>query len=95
MTHVDDFIDQLEPSSANELYARWFFLLFRFPAMTKAQFRTFLEPYKLFCEYGGRRYRVTGCSRMGDVWLSADFKRDCGYELRVDVADCSAWGNEQ
>ena len=39
-------------------------------------------------------YRVIGCSRMGDVWLTANFTRENGYDHRVDVAELSAWSNE-
>jgi hypothetical protein len=28
---------------------------------------------------------------MGDVWLATDFKRDTGYDLRVDVEECTNW----
>jgi hypothetical protein len=51
-----------------------------------------MKQHELFCEYEGKRYRVTGASRLGDVWLSADFAREYGYELRVDVEKCSVWG---
>lgn len=29
------------------------------------------------------RYRVIGCSRLGDVWLSANHHREFGYDHRV------------
>lgn len=28
---------------------------------------------------------------MGDVWLTKDFSRENGYDLRIDVAECCAW----
>lgn len=86
--HVDQFID--DPKS--DPYASWVFALFRFPAILKMKFQPFLEAYKLFCSYKGNRYRVTGCSRMGDVWLHSDFEEDTTYEHRVLVDDCSDWG---
>lgn len=49
---------------------------------------------KLFCQYKGKRYRCTGASRMGDVWLAEDFSRDSGYDLRVNVGECSDWSNK-
>ena len=84
MRHVDDFIDD----SATDRYAASWFESYRRPAITKAR-----EPdkRKLFATYEGTRFRVTGCSRMGDVWLSADFNREWGYEKRVDVDACSGW----
>lgn len=89
--HVDDFIDTY---FTQHCYARWFFSLHRLPAVLQADFKQWINQYKLFCSYEGTRYRVTGCSRMGDVWLSADFKREVGYELRVDVSHCSAWSDK-
>ena len=82
--HVDDFIDDLK----SDAYARSWLESFRRPAWDKMK-----EPdeRKLFATYNGERFRVTGCSRLGDVWLSADPERDCGYEHRVDVGDLSDW----
>lgn len=82
--HVDDFID--DPSS--DPYAASWFESFRRPAVEKCRTP---DSRKLFATYQGKRYRVTGCSRLGDVWLSANHDRDMGYELRVDVDSCSAW----
>lgn len=90
--HVDDFIDNCSPVKyEGERYAQWFFALYRFPAALKMRFRPYLKDLKLFCTWNGQRYRVTGCSRLGDVWLTANFERECGYEYRVNVDDCSAW----
>jgi hypothetical protein len=88
--HVDDFIDDFR----SDPYARWMFLHFRMPAEMQMAFRKFMEPHKLFCTYLGHRYRCTGASRMGDVWLAKDFNRDMGYDLRVDLSECSNWGSE-
>lgn len=85
--HVDDFID--DPTS--DPYAASWFESFRRPAVSKMRGP---DTRKLFATYQGSRYRVTGCSRLGDVWLSADFGREMGYERRVDVDACSNWGAE-
>jgi hypothetical protein len=87
-THVDDFID--DPHTDN--YAAWIFNFFRLPAALKMRFEPFMKGQHLFCTYEGRRYRVTGASRLGDVWLARDFARDVGYDLRVEVTKCSSWG---
>lgn len=86
MRHVDDFI---EDSSSDKYAARWFDL-FRRPALVKLR-----EPNdaKLFATFQGKRYRVTGCSRLGDVWLHSDPDADTSYERRVDVDECSEWGS--
>lgn len=86
--HIDDFIDDFR----QDAYTRWMFLHFRLPADQQAAFRPFIQDRKLFCTYEGKRYRVTGASRLGDVWLTTDFKRDHGYDMRVLVSDCSEWG---
>lgn len=99
--HVDDFIDSHYGKDKYK-YARWWFSLFRLPAVLKADFAEWTSQYRLYCDYGGKRFRVTGCSRMGDVWLHEDLvnehtseggSRAEFYQLRVpDVMQCSAWG---
>lgn len=93
MTHIDEFIDQCVVSQEESLrYVAWFFTLHRLPAAEKMAFAAFIAPHKLFCDYEGVRYRVTGCSRMGDIWLRKNHKLDSGYDHRVDVDECSNWG---
>lgn len=86
--HVDDFIDE-HPFEHN--YARWFFLLHRLPAILKTDFHEWIKDYELYCTYEGERWRVTGASRLGDVWLAKDFERTKGYDKRVDLEECSNW----
>ena len=96
--HVDDFIDNYrEPA-----YARFVLDYFRRSAVNLNAFWPFMQNHKLFCTYKdthGRgnaagRYRVTGASRLGDIWLSKDYGREIGYELRVNVADCHEWSGQ-
>ncbi len=84
MRHVDDFIDD----PAADRYAASWFESFRRPAVDKIDHP---DERKLFATYEGRRYRVTGCSRLGDVWLHSRFTEDTRYEQRVDVDACSDW----
>lgn len=85
MRHVDDFID--DPTS--DPYAASWFKSFRRPAIVKDRNP---DKRKLFTTYKGKRYLVTGCSRLGDVWLHSDLKySDMSYEKRVDVDACSDW----
>lgn len=96
MTHVDDWINSAGMRSAQietdaERYAKFFFLLKRLPAVMQGAFKEHIEKYQLYCEFEGRSWRVTGASRMGDVWLTSDFNQDAGYEERVDLAQCSNW----
>lgn len=87
--HVDDFIDG---QYNRHHYARWVLQHFRLSAALRIDFNRFMTDHKLFCTYEGVRYRCTGASRLGDVWLTTDFAEDTRYKLRVDVAECSDWG---
>lgn len=91
MIHVDDFIDYGHKKTADESYARFFFMLSRLPAILQMEFGEWTSKYKLYCIYKDERYRVTGASRLGDVWLAKDFSQESGYDLRVDLADCFNW----
>jgi len=94
--HVDDFIDSHFHRKDEEgvLYARWFLNLHRLSASLQADFDPWITQYKLFCTYKRKRYRVTGCSRLGDVWLVKDQLRDSGYDHRVDINDCHNFGGD-
>lgn len=87
--HVDDFI---WGHFLKDTYARWMLMHFRLPAVVKLDFDKHLEGKRLFCDYEGKRYRVTGASRLGDIWLHPDFKEDTRYEHRVWYTLCSNWG---
>lgn len=86
--HVDDFID--DPTK--DPYAQWIFTHFRLPAWQKLAFEPFMKDHKLFCTWKGERFRVTGASTLGDVWLVRDYNKDHGYDRRVMVNDCTDWG---
>ena len=97
MTHVDDWIDTptiLLPETRGEAYAKFFFLLRRTPAWMHYTMAEWFDPYKLFCTYEGHRWRVTGASRLGDIWLAEDFQQESGYDKRVDLALCSEWSDK-
>ncbi len=85
MMHVDDYIESPE---ADPL-AKEFFEQYRRPAIDKNWH--WLRENPLFCTFKGKRYRCVGASRLGDVWLTTDFRVEFGYELREDVAECSEW----
>jgi len=89
--HVDEFIDT---EFGKHNYARWVLNYFRLPAALQMDFRQFMAEYELYCDYEGERYRCTGASRLGDVWLAEDFTQEHGYDLRVDVSKCENWGAE-
>ena len=90
--HVDEFIDNSYSGRSKSVrYARFVLLLMRLPTPLSLDFAEWTEQFKLFCTYKGKTYRVTGCSRLGDVWLAEDFERDCGYDKRVLHTECSNW----
>lgn len=88
MTHIDDWLDEPAKDESERLAKEWL-EHFRRPAVDKDY--KWLGARVLSCEYRGARYRCIGASRMGDVWLTKDFSRENGYDLRIDVAECSAW----
>jgi len=87
--HVDEFIDDHK----QDAYARWVLLHFRHPAEMQLAFGPFMKERKLFCTFESKRYRVTGASRFGDVWLTSDFELEWGYEHRVAILECLEWGD--
>jgi hypothetical protein len=94
--HVDDFIDDSLSTlhDMNARYARWFLHYHRLPAALQYDFEPFMKGHKLFCKYKNVKFRVTGCSRLGDVWLNSNFNADSGYTKRVVYTDCSEWSKE-
>lgn len=103
--HVDYFIemgsrfakDKLgEKEEVGERYARFVLALHRFPAVMQLDFEGLTKKFPLFCTYEGAVYRVTGCSRMGDVWLTSKVDNpNSGYEKRVMVDKCSLWSTSK
>lgn len=93
MTHIDEWLDT--PSIFNEMeaYAKFVLDYFRMPAWKIIAYSPFMKQFKLFCTHNGQRYRCTGASRMGDIWLTPDFDQETGYKLRVDVSECSDWND--
>ena len=95
MKHIDEWIEEMAMfGSEQEKYAAFFFHLKRLPAFMTMGFEPYTNQFKLFCDYNGKTYRVTGASRMGDVWLAKNFEQDHGYDERVDVELCSNWRKE-
>ena len=94
--HVDEFIENSFADMRNgrkNAYARFVLNYFRLPATLIDDFHPFMRQHKLFCTYEGRRYRCTGASRLGDVWLAKDASQERGYSERVDVEKCTDWSD--
>lgn len=90
--HVDQFINAPEYTES-ERYAAFMLLHFRLPAILKWKFAPYLADKRLYCTWSGSRWRVTGASRMGDVWLASNHERTDGYDKRVPVAECTDWSD--
>ena len=95
-THIYAWINQPAKNDGERFAKDWFDKFCR-PADEKWKMNgdnslaRWLDDNPLFCTYEGQTYRVTGASRLGDVWLTLDLCKNQGYEKRVDVADCSDW----
>lgn len=88
---VDEFIDDFMIRDIYERYAQWLLSHYRMAAAYQSQFEPFIAPFQLFCRYKDEIFKVTGASRLGDIWLARDYKRVNGYDLRVDINECSDW----
>lgn len=88
MKHIDEWLDE-PPNYENERLAKEWLNHFRRPAVDKDG--DWLNARIVTCEYKGEKYRCIGASRMGDVWLTVHLERINGYDLRIDVEDCSRW----
>lgn len=88
---VDDFIDY---AGGQHTYARWVLNHFRWSAVLQFDFAEFMAPHKLFCDFEGERYRVTGASRLGDIWLTKKFDQSTGYQKRECPTSLTNWGPE-
>ena len=87
--HIDDWLDTPAKKNDAEKWAKEFLGHCRRPAIAKDH--AWIEANPLSCIYRDERWRVLGASRMGDVWLTKNFERVNGYDIRPDVDDCSEW----
>ncbi len=88
MKHIDEWIGEPEGSPEEKLVKEWF-NHYRLAEVFKDY--KWLSDREISCEWEGQRYRCTGCSRLGDVWLTKDFGQIHGYQKRVNVDSCSGW----
>ena len=92
--HIDEWIDNPMCKDEGEKYAKFVLSCVRHTALAKGSYEPWMQQFKLFCTYKGKRYRVIGPSQLGDLWLTSDFEADSGDEHRVCVTDCSEWGDK-
>lgn len=79
-THIDEWIEET-PKDEYEAYAKWYLHHKRLPAYLVANFESIIDNFDLFCSYNRHTLKVTGASRMGDVWLAYDLSRKHGYDI--------------
>lgn len=96
--HVYDWIDTPNKEEVERDVKRWLGA-FSQPAYTKYKNKVDqkLAAQRITCVWNspksnGGRYRLVGCSRMGDVWLKAvgSVTRSF-YDHRVNILDLSDW----
>lgn len=74
-------------------YARYVLSTFNVPASLSVDIVDYVHKNKLFAVYEGKKYRVVGLSRLGDVWLTDDFD-STQYTERVCVTDLSHFSKD-
>ena len=94
--HVEDFLttrikdDDEEILHYVQLALSYFYYI---PAITQMCIVKIQMKYlPLFCTVDGVRYKVTGVSTMGDLFLHTDVNIEMGYKLRTDFDNCKLWG---
>jgi hypothetical protein len=96
--NADYFIDYgthpKDGDEPHEDYARWILLHFRQSAALQRTFFKFLDGKRLFCLYKGDCFRVTGASRLGDIWITDNYSQETGYKHRVLPSELSGWSPE-
>jgi hypothetical protein len=97
---VNDFLDRIPMWFNEEAYLNYVhFMLshFRKPAVEKMAHEPFMRKFNLFATFEGTRWKVTGASRFGDIFLAKDLKREngCGYNRRVmlNFAKLTEWSD--
>lgn len=95
---VDDWLDQTPMFFGDKAilnYVHFMLSYFRLKAAIMISHKPFMDAFKLFVTYEGKRYRVTGTSSLGDVFLQPKFEEDSGYTKRVQLnfAKLTHWGN--
>lgn len=68
---------------------QWWLLINRLPATEKMLAHRMGVSPSLYADYRGKRVRCTMASRFGDIGITFDLKRECGYTKRVAVKELS------
>ena len=90
--HIDDWLDSSSCMMSDDPVIEslaLFFEVFRMPAWKKAKYIKLLQFNKFKCKFEGRTMYLTGCSRMGDIWLAN--KPEEGYSVRTYINLVTDW----
>lgn len=93
--HVDEWLDSPTcKDDDGEKYAKFVLEHMRWPAWKQLNYAKWIREMELFCTWRAERYRCTGASSLGDVWLVSDSSKKHGYNHRVNVAECTGWSDK-
>jgi len=94
--NLDEWLDRPSALMGDPVlsYVHFWLHIARLPAWQSALYRQVMAEHKLYVTYAGHRYRVTGASRYGDIWLARDLDRTSGYDLRIpfSLVTLTNWG---
>ena len=89
---IDDWLDSGDCMMSDDPVIEslaLFFEVFRMPAWKKAKYIERLQFNKFKCKFEGRTMYLTGCSRMGDIWLANTPGE--GYSVRTYINRVTNW----
>lgn len=90
MLHVDDWV-RMPAKNPTEWAVKAWLAIYRLRLDVRSYFDGITRMARITTTYEGKRWRLMGASRMGDVWLAEDPLQVNGYDRRVDVAKCTDW----
>ena len=94
---VDEFIKYgTNPANDSEAerYARWVLFHMSMSNTLKVVFTDIMKEYTLYCDYKGKRYKVSGVNFLGTLWLSRVVEEGKRYDFSACVCECTNWGKE-
>lgn len=92
--HIYDWLN-LKSDDVGEIKAREWLNYFTLDVVYKQKNKIAEPNFDVYCMYKGKLYKIMGASRLGDVWLSINHSRRAGYDLRVDIEECSKFDYEK
>ena len=90
--HIDDWLSSGSGMMSDDPVIKnlaLFLEAFRMPARKKAEYIKRLQFNKFKCKFEERTMYLTGCSRMGDIWLAN--KPGEGYSARTYINLVTDW----